>query len=184
MRPGFSLATIHVVSLYSRIQHRDGIIATKVFLERSNKSTECIQFICDALEFVLTHNAFRFGEQWFEQRVRTAMGTLVAPTFANLFLALWEERVIYNVKNPFIRYIESWTRFIDDVMIVWSGSEVQFGDFLQYINENDINMTFTGTFGGSCIQFLDIQVELHVDTSQTMVFRKATATNSLLHRDS
>lgn len=184
VRPGLSLATIDVVSLYTRILHKDGIEAVRTFLERSNKGQKCTTFICEALDFVLKHNAFQFGDIWYVQQVGSAMGTPVAPTLANLFLALWEERTIYSTNNPFIRYIEHWSRFIDDVMVVWSGSAEQFEAFLAYINLNGINMQFTGNFGGNKIQFLDIQVELTNETIVTKGFRKPTATNSFLHHTS
>lgn len=50
--------------------------------------------ICEALEFVL-NNAFRHGEKWYVQKTGVAMGTPVAPTLTNLFLAIWEEDFIY-----------------------------------------------------------------------------------------
>lgn len=92
--------------------------------------------------------------------------------------------MIYNVNNPYIRFIESWTRFIDDVLVVWSGTGEQFEDFLIYINNNEINMAFTGTFGGVCVQFLDVQIEIQHDRIVTKGFRKETATNLLLHHNS
>lgn len=108
----------------------DGIEAVQIFLERSSKGEKCMTFICEALDFVLKQNTFRFGEHWYKQQVGTAMGTPVTPTFTNLFLALWEERMIYSTSNPYIRYIEHWSRFIDDVVVVWSGSHEQFDAFL------------------------------------------------------
>lgn len=103
MPPGFSLATIDVVSLYTRIHHSDRIEAVRTFLERSSNGENCTTFICEALDFVLKHNAFQFGDHWYEQQDGIAMGTPVAPTFANLFLTLWEERMIYSTNNPYIR---------------------------------------------------------------------------------
>lgn len=88
-------ASIDVVNLYSHIRHTDGIAAIKEFLIRSNKDHNCVNFICEALDFVPTHNAFQYGDKWFSQKMGVAMGTPVAPTLANLFLAIWEENFIY-----------------------------------------------------------------------------------------
>lgn len=182
--PGYGLATIDVVSLYTRINHENGITAIKTFLLRSNRDESCIDFIGEALRFVLTHNAFCFGDDWFEQKVGTTMGTPVAPTFANLFLALWEEEFIYSVNNPYLRYIAKWLRFIDDVVIVWTGSQEQFNAFMQYLNVNNINMQFTGNYGGTQVEFLDVRILLKGDKIFTEGYRKPTATNSLLHHTS
>lgn len=57
-----------------------------------------------------------------------AMGTPVAPTFANLYLAFWEERYIYCTNNPYVQYIKQWLRFIDDVLIVWRGKKDSLGN--------------------------------------------------------
>lgn len=84
--------------LYSRIRHSDGIAAIKMLLERSNKDRSYIEFICEALEFVLNHNALRYGDQWYIQKTGVAMGTPVAPTLANLLFAIWEENFIYTTK--------------------------------------------------------------------------------------
>lgn len=127
-----------------------------MFLSRTNKPQECVDFICTALDFVLSHNGFRFGNQWYAQIVGTVMGTPVVPTFANLFLTAWEEKYIYSTNNPFIQYF----KFIEDVLIVWSGSEVQFGEFLEYINENRLNMEFTSYYVNREVQFLDVQLSI------------------------
>lgn len=52
------------------------------------------------------------------------------------------------------------------------------------MNSNDINMEFSGHFGGKQVQFLDVQVELREDGMLTKGFRKPMATNAFLHYDS
>lgn len=150
-----------------------------MFLSCTDKPLDCVDFVCMALDFVLSHNSFRFGNQWYAQRVGTAMGTPVAPTFANLFLAAWEEKYIYNINNPYIRYIKLWSRFIDDILIVWGGSEQQVGEFLEYINKNTLNMEFMGNYGEKEVQFLDVQLSVGKDRIVSKGFRKSTATNAL-----
>ncbi|XP_068129464.1 extracellular calcium-sensing receptor-like [Hyperolius riggenbachi] len=48
------------------------------------------------------------------------MGTPVACSFANLFLGAWEESAVLSDKNPFRRHIRQWSRYVDDVLVVWS----------------------------------------------------------------
>lgn len=109
-----------------------------------DKKDEHIGFICGVFLFVLTHKAFRFGDEWF---VGTAMGSLVAPTVAYYILEYWEEKYIYNMGNPFVKYIQHWSCFIDDLLIVWPGSEEQFGEFVEYVNKNYMNTEFWHILG-------------------------------------
>lgn len=131
--PGCNLATIDVVNLYTRIRYEDGIKAIRTLLNRTDKTLKCVHFICDALKFMLMHNAFRFGNEWYTQRVGMAIGTPIAPNFAKIFLALCAEKYIYSIDNP---------------------------QFLEYININDINMQFTGNFGNDTVEFLDVQISI------------------------
>lgn len=126
-----------------------------------------------ALSFLLTYNAFNLGIN--------GMGTPVAPTFADLFLAHQEERFVHNVKNPFIKYIKYWSTFIDDVLVIWSGTEEQYNEFIRYINDSDVNISFTANYR---VEFLDIQIILQNNDIVTKDFRKPTATNALLDHNS
>lgn len=178
------LTSIDIVNLYSRIRHVDGIAAVRRLLERSNKDEKSINFICECLEFVLMHNAFCYGEQWYIQKTGVAMGTPVAPTLANLFLAIWEEEFIYSVNNPHISSIKYWGRYLDDTLILWDGPREEFFDFVEYLNHNSVNMQFTAEWGGNQINFLDVSISNNEGSLKTCGYRKKTATNSLLHFNS
>lgn len=84
------------------IRHVDDIAAVRSLLVRTKKDRAYTDLICEALEFVLNHNAFKFGDRWIVKRTGMPMGTLVAPTLANLFLAIWEENYVKASANPFI----------------------------------------------------------------------------------
>ena len=72
--------------------------------------------ICKLLELVLKTNNFEFDNKEFLQVGGTAMGTKLAPSFANLFMGYFEEEYVapYS-KQPFL-----WKRFIDDILIIWT----------------------------------------------------------------
>lgn len=44
-------------------------------------------------------------------------------------------------------------RFIDIILVIWSGTEEQFNAFVCYMNDNDINMNFRANYGGSTVEF-------------------------------
>lgn len=65
------------------------------------------QYILDLTKISLTKNYFLFERDFYLQVQGTAIGTLLAPNYANLFMGKFEHDYIYN-NNPFqsnIKYI-------------------------------------------------------------------------------
>ena len=57
---------------------------------RENQSTPT-WYLLNLLKEVLSQNIFEFNDKFYRQVVGTAMGTAVAPTYANLFMGWLEE---------------------------------------------------------------------------------------------
>ncbi|XP_069821233.1 uncharacterized protein [Dendropsophus ebraccatus] len=114
------------------------------------------------------------------------MGCPVAPTYANLLLGWWEDTMVFGEKfisfHPNIMY---WGRFIDDIMIIWTGTRTLFKEFVHSLNENEIGLKFTCEIQETTLCFLDVNIHLEQDgTIKTSVYRKPTAGNSLLRWES
>ena len=64
---------------------------------------------------ILKSNAFRFGNEYYRQITVTAMGTPMAPRFANLFMDSFEQSLQrdYSQKTGLSPLV--WFRFIDDI---------------------------------------------------------------------
>ncbi|CAJ0957654.1 unnamed protein product [Ranitomeya imitator] len=72
------------------------------------------------------------------------------------------------VCNPLSHQVVSWWRYIDDVIMVWQGTEVELKSFIGVLNSNLKNIKLTYSNG----------------TIHTDLFRKTTSVNSLLHSSS
>ena len=87
--PGSLLVTLDVSSLYTNISHKEGIEACRKALNssghlfRSHLKTESIY---DLMRMILTMNNFEFDNDHFIQLDGIAMGTSMAPAYANLFM--------------------------------------------------------------------------------------------------
>ncbi|XP_070549126.1 uncharacterized protein [Ptychodera flava] len=81
---GAILVTMDVVSLYTNIPHSYGIQAVKEMIEENNTITVNPELICEMLQFILTKNYFEFNGQYYLQICGTAMGSKVAPSYANI----------------------------------------------------------------------------------------------------
>jgi hypothetical protein len=69
----------------------------------------------------------------------TAMGTKMAPSYANIFMGDLEERLLLSsLKQPL-----SWFRFIDDVDMNWIHSDKELDAFLEHANSIHPSIKFT-----------------------------------------
>ncbi|CAJ0955116.1 unnamed protein product [Ranitomeya imitator] len=177
--------TLDVESLYTSIHHNDGIRAVRTFLAMTEYSTELIEFLIILLEFSLTHNFFIFKEIIYLQNQGTAMGAAFAPSYANLFLGAWERNIFFSRPIAFIEKVLFWVRFIDDIFLIWQGTEQDLLAFLDILNDNEINVRLTCKYSQTSVEFLDVLVNRGMnDQIETNVHRKETAVNSLLHASS
>ena len=91
------------------------------------------------LEFVLKSNNFMLNQDNYLQINGTAMGTRVAPTYANLFMNSLEQTYIYpHPKCPRI-----WFRFIDGIWGILSGTEEELNSFVEDCNSFHETIKFT-----------------------------------------
>ncbi|XP_075188242.1 uncharacterized protein LOC142261653 [Anomaloglossus baeobatrachus] len=104
-----------------------------------------------------------------------------APSYANLFMGAWEREIFFNSDIPGINNVHNWMRFIDDVLFIWDGTISELHGLMESLNKNNQNIKSTYKFGHK-IEFLDILIDtLSRGRLSTTVFRKETATNTLLH---
>ncbi|XP_069609367.1 uncharacterized protein [Ranitomeya imitator] len=177
---GEIMVTCDVESLYSNISHDDGLQAIMFFLDQQTNSDRMHDsFIIDLLDFVLRHNFFLFDRTFYIQTSGVAMGARCAPAFENLFLGWWEHTVVY-VSNFFINKVRHWSRFIDDIFFIWSGSIEECLEFLDVLNHNPFNIILTHQFSSVAVQFVDLEVKCQNGKLSTCLYRKPTAVNSLL----
>ena len=87
------LCTLDVSSLYTNIPTEDGIYAALQAIENwENKDTLCPQtsWLKKLLELILYKNVFRFNDKFYIQKQGLAMGTKMAPAYANIFMGTLE----------------------------------------------------------------------------------------------
>ena len=84
--PGILLMTLDVKSLYTNIPHADGIEACREVLNTRTQSQPPTEDLVEITQQILTKNTFTFAGQHYLQTHGTAMGTRMAPSYANLFM--------------------------------------------------------------------------------------------------
>ena len=125
-------------------------------------------------ELVLKSNNFEFNERG------TAIGTRMAPSYANIFMDRLERRLIQNAEvKPHI-----WWRYIDDIFIVWTEGEEKLKQFIDYLNNAHDTIKFTCKWSDHEIEFLDVKVINESGVLETDVFIKPTDSHQFLHYSS
>ncbi len=72
------------------------------------------------------------------------MGSKMAPSFASLFCGMFEHLFVLNPgANEFLGHIVLWKRYIDDVFLIWSGTESELLEFHSLVNNKCSTLTFT-----------------------------------------
>ena len=88
------LVTLDVSSLYTNIPHGEGINACAIALRSNNQTKPSVRHLTDLIRHILTKNNFMFLDTNFLQVQGTAMGTKMAPSYANLFISDLEDRLL------------------------------------------------------------------------------------------
>ena len=111
---GAVLCTIDVVGLYPNIPHGEGLASLRSFLETRDNKQISSDALTELAKVVLKNNIFEFDKKTFKQKRGIAIGTNFAPTYAILFMADFEEKMLESFeKKPMI-----WWRYIDDTFFI------------------------------------------------------------------
>ena len=125
---------------------------------------------CDLMRMTLTMNNFVFNDEHLIQQHGTAMGTRMAPAFANLFMGEFERKALEGyVYKPFL-----WLRYTDDILMVWTHGNEKLESFIAYLNSIHPTIKFTSERSTTSIPFLDVKILLEKGKIQTDLYCKPT----------
>lgn len=181
VQPGDYLMTIDVSALYTNIPHVEGIQAAQRFLLQRPTPQPPTHIILRLVHLILTKNAFMFNNKFYHQIKGTAMGTKMAPTYANLFMGHLEHKLLQN--SPIRPKV--WKRFIDDIFCIIPNGERDAPRFIEYLNQQHTSIKFTAEFSPSTVNYLDVTVYVNDDHKlQTTLYTKPTDAHLYLHYSS
>ena len=149
------LASIDVSSLYTNIPHEEGREAAVRALNRienPDPRQPPPTIVGLLIDVVLQNNIFEFNDNYYLQIQGTAMGTKMAPAYANIFMGNLEKELLEIGSGKIL----VWKRFIDDIFIVWDGSEAEFKQHMETINTLHNTIKFTHECSDHEITFLDL----------------------------
>lgn len=159
------LVTADVVSLYTNINTKEGI-QTINYVLKDRKDGE---YHLNLLAWVLNNNYFKFGDNTYHQIQGTAMGTNLAPSYANLFVAIKERHLLIKYGLFSKRDVDDWykfrarilyyKRYIDDCfMVINAENEEQLLDIMNDFNKISPSLQYKFERSLTKATFLDLSI--------------------------
>ena len=177
------MVTMDVRALYTNVPNNEGIEAVKHFLRaRNNPGDETLsRIISTFLMLILSLNNFVFNEEHYVQVNGASMGTKCAPTYASLFMGLFEQtHILPKIQDNILLY----SRYIDDIFFLWKGTERELQEFLAGVNDLHPTIKFDYNISKSSINFLDTKISISGGRLSTSVFTKPTDRKAYVHNRS
>ena len=91
--------SLDLKSMYTNIPIDEGIEAFRIELDKREDQTIPTEFLIRLLRLVLENNIFEINKEFWLQLLGTAMGTRVAPTYANIFMNKLEKEMISSLPD-------------------------------------------------------------------------------------
>ncbi|CAJ0964739.1 unnamed protein product [Ranitomeya imitator] len=158
-------------SCWEHREHRDGCGGRR-------KRKNAVKTHTQRVQIALNSGNNCLDGSFYIQKRGTAMGSNMAPPYANIFI---EEKHVYT-NELFQKYAIYWKRLIDDVFLIWNGDESSLTEFYSGINSQIPGLTFTIHLDKYKMNFLDTMVTLKDDGSLDIdLYIKPTDKNSILH---
>ena len=189
--PESLFVTLDVKSLYTNIKHHDGITAIVKALHKHDielplKRPPIRRFV-QLLNIILKENYFEFGNKYYHQLKGTAMGSKVAPSYAIIFMAYHEEKLLQQ--TPLNLRPVAWFRFIDDIWSIMNKNLDEVKTFVNHLNRSHDTIQFEAEISKKEIPFLETITYKHTDEKgnthiHTKPYSKPTDSHMLLHKKS
>ncbi|CAM4843744.1 unnamed protein product [Rotaria magnacalcarata] len=170
LKPTTHLCTFDITDLYTMLPQEQSIAISKQFLIRFNQTHTrgmSINAIKSLARIVLTENVFIYGDKYYRQVKGDAMGSPLTLTLANIFMWHWEQKLVEKQKAS----NELYDRYIDDIFLTSNDSTESPRDMLENANKYHVNIKLTHEIG-SCVSFLDVQINNHDGNIITSVYHK------------
>ena len=177
---GSLLTTLDVSSLYTNIPNVEGCRAVEISLNstRCHYANPSNNNLLKLLKKVLHCNNFDFNGRHYLQVGGTAMGTKVAPAYANTFMGWFEDTHVYTYhKQPLL-----WKRFIDDIFLIWHHEKEDLDLFIDYLNSRMPSIKFEAESSNTSVHFLDVTINI-TETGEinTTLYTKPTDAHNYIN---
>lgn len=147
-------ATADVASLYTNIPHELGLEAVRCTLVAAGVPLVRVQLLCQLIELVLTNNYFEFRNQLYHQLSGTAMGSQMAPCYANIVMHHLEKDWFLKHRRQILLY----RRYLDDLFVIFNTKVEEAQQAMEDFNLMHPKIQVTSIFSFKMVSFLDLSI--------------------------
>ena len=186
--PFIEIISVDVKSMYENLTKLLGLPALRYYLTRYRNSLPSrfsVDFVVEAMTFVLDNNTGYFNGEFYKQKTGTATGIKPAPTYADLAMGYLEINLFYKLRaklgDKVAQYFwNSYFRYLDDGLIFWDKRLCDFSEVFNILNEMDPSLKFTMERDDNKLKYLDVVIYKTPTGFETVVNGKDTDSGTYL----
>lgn len=95
----------------------------------------------------------------------------------------WERSLIFGAGNPYQSPVQLYFHYIDNLLFICSKEIGNLKNWLNYLNDNELHLKFTGYMNPKSISYLDVILTSEGDQVTFACYRKLVAGNLLLSQN-
>jgi hypothetical protein len=149
------LISADISSLYTNIDTQLGVRLVQTFLSEyfvdKGWHTSKMTMVIELLKIVMNNNYLQFNGRIYHQHDGTAMGTNVAPAYANIFVFMLERKFVKGNPSVFL-----YRRLLDDVFMYVQANDAH--RVQHELNSWHNKIKFTFNCDPNAIAFLDLEI--------------------------
>jgi len=135
------------------------------------------------IDTAIEQNYCRFNNKYYKSTKGLAMGSPMSPILAEIYMNHFETKLLKNSKHK--DKIKFWNRYVDDILLIWTGTERQLDKFIIEINNINDDIKFTEEKGNKEINYLDLKIKINqLNKLHFEIYRKPTHTDIVIPNDS
>ena len=128
--------------------------------------------ILKALDLCVRNNYFKFNGQVYQQTGGVGTGIKYAPPYACLGVGKYEE-LLFKSDQQLLELIILWKRYIDDVFMLFGGTEDQCQELVDWLNSLMPGVIkFKFQYSKKKIEFLDLEIRIENGRIETNLYVK------------
>jgi hypothetical protein len=152
------VVTADIKALYTNIPTDEGPSIVAASISKDKRVETKLRTL---LSLVLKNNVFTFNGEFYRQENGTAMGTIMAPTYANCYLRAKEEVGLKEWLTPNNRNVKLYKRYIDDVGAIYDNFDNSLPSFFRAMKVAYHPLELTFKIGRVSIVYLDLELTMN-----------------------
>jgi hypothetical protein len=173
------MITFDIKDLYVNIPIDETINLLKIKLLGNNNTQKTNQIIA-LLKVTLSQNYFTFQQKIYQPEQGIAMGSPISSLVAEIFLQHYEDIHINQLLDT--KNIAFYTRYVDDILIIYDITKIQPQTINKYINQIHDNIKLNPTpETHNSVNFLDLKITRNQTNLEIDIYRKPTTTDTTIN---